>query len=296
MVKNILTRSISILAKFPIKLWGISLLSSVITTIITLAGLSVPIITVPIVLTISTGMSVIFLNGYNGETPETPQLFDGFKKENFLRVCGGSCWTKLWQTIWAFVPIAGIVKAYQYAFTPFILMKKPEIGATQAIKESMRLTKGYKGMMFLTDVCVVLAIVLVYIILGALSAIPFLGGLFAIILFLFMLAVGLFYSLFMGLIKAGFYDAAQNPSTVYTRYGAVTPASNAAQGTDWICDTCHAVNGGGTNYCRACGRPNPANAPKIPVTPVTPAADTTTDTAADTSADASAGTSTGDNE
>ncbi len=41
-----------------------------------------------------------------------------------------------------------MIKAIEFAFTPYILISRPEIRATQAIKESKRLTKGHRGKLF----------------------------------------------------------------------------------------------------------------------------------------------------
>ena len=41
-----------------------------------------------------------------------------------------------------------MVKTVEYAFTPYILISRPEIRATRAVKESKRLTKGHRGKIF----------------------------------------------------------------------------------------------------------------------------------------------------
>ena len=44
--------------------------------------------------------------------------------------------------------IPGIIKAFSYAMTPYILVEHPEMSANQAINESMRLMKGHKFDLF----------------------------------------------------------------------------------------------------------------------------------------------------
>jgi uncharacterized membrane protein len=44
--------------------------------------------------------------------------------------------------------IPGIVKAFAYSMTPFILADSPNVRATDAIKLSMRMTQGHKGGIF----------------------------------------------------------------------------------------------------------------------------------------------------
>lgn len=275
MVKNVITRSFSVLAKCPVKLWGLSLLCSILTCIVNVLGWTVPIITIPLVLTITAGMSVIYLNGYNGIMPDTPQLFDGFRKENFARVCGGVCWQALWQIIWLFVPIANIVKLLQYSFTPFILMKRPEIGALEAIKISKKETYGLKAKMFFTNIIIYIAVWAAGAILALFAAIPYIGVLFSLILFLYIIACVLFLPLFMGLVLAGFYEEAQHPEryarNMYTynnfagnnfNFNTNPPKNtenteNTESLKDWVCGECQTVNAAGTNYCRACGKANP---------------------------------------
>ncbi|MCR4924845.1 MAG: DUF975 family protein, partial [Clostridiales bacterium] len=54
------------------------------------------------------------------------------------------CWSLL------FV-IPGIIKAYSYYFTNFIVHDNPNISATDAITLSRRITKGFKGQLFVLD-------------------------------------------------------------------------------------------------------------------------------------------------
>ncbi|MCC8160160.1 MAG: hypothetical protein LIO53_02400 [Oscillospiraceae bacterium] len=209
MRNRVLGRSLSILVKFPVRLWGISLFCTAVELVVLLAGIFVPIISIPIVVTISTGMSVIYLNGYNGIVPTSAQLFDGFKKGNAQRVIGGSCWKVLWQLIWLCVPVANIVKALQYAFTPYILMQRPDVSPTEALKVSMRETRGYKARIFGAQFLVILIVALIHGILSALGVLPYIGVVAKVVLALFALATNLFLPLLQGLINAGYYDEAQ---------------------------------------------------------------------------------------
>jgi len=47
--------------------------------------------------------------------------------------------------------IPAIIKYYSYSMTPFVLADCPNVKATEAIKKSMKLTKGYKGKLFVLD-------------------------------------------------------------------------------------------------------------------------------------------------
>lgn len=59
-----------------------------------------------------------------------------------------SLFTFLWSLLFV---IPGIVKSYSYAMTPYILLDRPELSATEAIKESERMMKGHKMELFILD-------------------------------------------------------------------------------------------------------------------------------------------------
>ena len=54
----------------------------------------------------------------------------------------------LW-TLLFYIP--GIVKSYSYAMTPYILLDKPELSATDAITESRKMMNGHKMELFILD-------------------------------------------------------------------------------------------------------------------------------------------------
>ncbi|MCD8048141.1 MAG: hypothetical protein LUG52_00780 [Clostridia bacterium] len=214
MIKKVLGKSMTVLSEFPVRLWGISLLCSVVRLLVVLTGILVPIISIPISLTIATGMSVIYLNGYNGIVPTASQLFDGFKKENAQRVIGGSCWLALWQFIWFFIPVVNVIKLLQYSFTPYILMQRPDVSPTDALKVSIQETRGYKAPLFGAMLIVVVIEAVITGLLKALATLPSVGIIFNVLLVLFGIIVNLFVPLLMGIIRAGFYDEAQKAKTL----------------------------------------------------------------------------------
>ncbi|MCH5213500.1 MAG: hypothetical protein J1G06_10840 [Oscillospiraceae bacterium] len=270
MVGYVLKKSLSVLAKKPVVLWGVSLLCAIISLLVATAGSAVPLIAIPIILTLSAGMSAVYLDGYNERTVSSKQLFKGFSKDCLLRVTGGMCWYYLWVLIWELVPVVGIIKAYSYRFTPYILITRPEVDATDALKISMMETKGYKLMMFLTDLLIVAAIIVAMIVLALLSAIPYVGILFAVITVLFAIALVLFLPIFYGLVGAAFYQETRNGTFTAASYKPASYNTNAhptfvapvktAEDTaiqpkegDWYCAECDTLNAAGTKYCRACG-------------------------------------------
>jgi len=281
MLSTVFRKAFQVLMKKPIRLWGISLMNTLLVFLACLFGL-VPLIWIPIVITLSAGMQMVYLDGYRGKDVDCNQLFKGFS--NFKKVCGGMGWMMLWTLIWGLIPIVGFVfaciKNYAYCFTPYILMSDDEVSAVDAIKVSSEQTRGYKGKIFLADLIVYGAIFVVTFVLGLLSAIPYIGILFGLILFLFGIVAGALCPLFCGLIRAAFYvEITENPTPApayaapsafaFANVGApaqpAAPAADAApkaaaapqrpaQPGIRICPSCGApVNAG--NFCPSCGRP-----------------------------------------
>lgn len=205
---NAYKKALAVIMKKPMMLWGLSLLSGIITM---LAG----IFTAPIFFAgtavsflITCGMAKVYIDGLEGKEVNSDQLFAGFNK-SCLRIIGGMLWQNIWVIIWTLVPIVGpilgIIKSYSYRFVPYILITKPEVSATQALRLSMEMTNGKKGQMFLADLCFGAGIFVVTLVLSLFGMIPFIGILFMLVLFVFVLAVALFAPIFQGLYGAYFY-------------------------------------------------------------------------------------------
>ena len=124
------------------KIWGLSMLATVICCLIMWLGFSVPIITLPICLAISASVSAVYLKAIRGEEDYcSADIFAAFKDfATAKRVIGGMLWMLLWVFLWSLIPFAGfvfgIIKALEYSFTPYILITKPEMGAMEALNES----------------------------------------------------------------------------------------------------------------------------------------------------------------
>ena len=59
-----------------------------------------------------------------------------------------SLYTFLWSLLFI---IPGIVKSYSYAMTPYILLDRPELSPTEAIKESEKMMNGHKMDLFILE-------------------------------------------------------------------------------------------------------------------------------------------------
>lgn len=212
---NAYKKALGVLLKKPVMLWGLSLLAGIITSAISMAFGILPVVGIAAAGVISCGMCKVYIDGLFGKKVNSDQLFAGFTG-NFMRIAGGYLWMILWMGIWAMVPVVGIIKAYSYRFVPYILITRPDVTATQALRLSMQMTKGKKGQMFLADLCFILAIG----VLGALCAIPVLGILFMLV----MIVVALLSNIFVGLYGATFYiEACKDEKKAAAQAAEVAP-------------------------------------------------------------------------
>jgi uncharacterized membrane protein len=206
-IAEVYSRSFQFLFKKPVLLWGLSLMYTLLTTLAVMVGFMTPFLWVPVTLVLQLGMASIYLNGLRGNAISSKQMFDGFNKK-FFRNAGGMGWKSLWTFIWFMIPIAGWfvfypMKFYAYRFVPYIMLGEPDIHATDALKKSMRLTKGYKGMMFLADLIIAAGFILLSVIFGQLAR---LGGFGVFLVFLYTLAVIALLPLLLGTLGAAYYD------------------------------------------------------------------------------------------
>ena len=129
MVSGIYKKSFSALKKQPFRLWGITLLGAFLYLAACIGFIAVPAAAFCVNLLLSASLAMIFLNSYRtGLEPKTAYLFAAFRKDRIWRVLGGMAWMQLWIFLWSLIPIAGIVfgviRAYEYAFVPYILMTR----------------------------------------------------------------------------------------------------------------------------------------------------------------------------
>lgn len=209
---RIYTKAFKALMEKPIRLWGISLLGTLLICVgAALCGFSIPVLAIAVATLFTVSLAAIFLKGYQREQVHCTELFETFKDWGTIkRVLTGMGWSYLWIFLWALIPIVGpvfaVIRSYEHGLIPYILVKKPELNAIQARDLSIEKTKGHKWQMFLADLLVGAAIGVVFAILGGLSAIRYVGGFFAIIFALLYICVIALLPLFMGLVHAAFYE------------------------------------------------------------------------------------------
>lgn len=73
------------------------------------------------------------------------------KKTNYLNVVKTILLTDIYQLLWDFTIIGGIIKRYSYRLVPMILAENPNIKAKDAINLSRRMMDGNKWNLFLMD-------------------------------------------------------------------------------------------------------------------------------------------------
>lgn len=66
-------------------------------------------------------------------------------------IAGALLLTAVYQTLWAFTIVGGVVKHYAYILVPYILAENPTIGANEAIGLSRRMMRGHKWHWFVAQ-------------------------------------------------------------------------------------------------------------------------------------------------
>ncbi|MGI5850200.1 MAG: DUF975 family protein [Christensenellales bacterium] len=123
---------------------GACVLFMVIASVTTSFGLGIIFIMPPLMV----GYAFYNLRIYRGQQGDIGEMFSvGFG--DYWRNIGGILWMELFIFLWSLLfIIPGIVKALSYFMTPYILAESKSVSATDALLLSMRMTKGYKGEIF----------------------------------------------------------------------------------------------------------------------------------------------------
>ena len=243
MIFNIYGKAMSVLVRKPFVLWGISLLELFLSAVAGVLFGIIPGVAMCIGWLLSTSMTLIFLHGYRGNKVNVLMLFDCFRDWSTIkRVLCGIGWMNLWIFLWALIPVVGwifaLIRVYRYRLTPYILMQEPNVAPTEAIKLSRQRTEGWKSRMFGADVLIVVAVYVIVLILGLLARIRYIGALFGIILFLFIIACVAFLPLFIGLVHAAFYEEIKAEANGSSR-----------------CPACGTYVHAKSAFCQNCGAP-----------------------------------------
>ena len=248
----------SVLQTKPWRLWGVSLLAGLLTWLGGIGFVGVPAVAFCLDLALTGSLALLFLEAYRGNAVESRDLFTPFRREQLPHLVGGMAWMSLWVFLWFLIPVAGLVlgrmKLYAYRFTPYILLTRPDVKATEAIQVSARETQGYRGKMFLVDLLIYGALILAALLLTGLAQIPWMGPLFYTLLVVVVLLAVFLIPLFTGLIRAGFYDEVQHcleDPSYSARFAPPTPPAYTPPAAG------QQPPQPGTQYCPICGQPAP---------------------------------------
>ena len=206
-IPDVYKQVLHILSNKPIKLWGISMLGTLLAGMVPVLAI-LPIVSIPICLVLSFGLTGIYIRGSRHEEPEAEQLFCGFK--NFWKTVKVMGWKLLWVFLWGLIPIAGIfiavMKEYSYKFVPHILSEAGDISSDDALKMSAELTKGHRLKMFAADLIIILVTGIGIISFAIGTRIWPFEVFFVVLLVLWSVLIVTFIPLIMGLVSAVFYD------------------------------------------------------------------------------------------
>lgn len=100
-------------------------------------------------LPLSWGLTVSLLRNHREESVDLENLFDGFRGGRYTRVLCALFLVRLFTFLWTLLLIIpGIMKAFSYALTPYILLDEPELTARQAIARSCEIMQGRRWKLF----------------------------------------------------------------------------------------------------------------------------------------------------
>ena len=100
---------------------------------------------------VSLGYISLYLSILRGKTPTFEGSISAVTENigtKFVSTLLVMLYTFLWSLLFI---IPGIIKSYSYAMTPYILLDRPELSATDAIKESEKMMDGHKMDLFILD-------------------------------------------------------------------------------------------------------------------------------------------------
>lgn len=85
---------------------------------------------------------------YREEREITPNMFH-IAFSNYWHKVGGMVWMYILVALWSLLfVIPGLIKAFSYAMTPYILHENPELSITEAIHRSRMMMRGHKFDLF----------------------------------------------------------------------------------------------------------------------------------------------------
>ena len=134
-------------------LWLYPVLCTLLFIAVTWMANSLPLVGLLAAMPLGFGFSVAFLQFVRGEAEEDELVTRPFAVFNrYGRWLGGSMLVFAITLLWSLLLIVpGIVKAYTYAMTPFVMHDNPDMPVRECLNRSRRMMDGYKMKLFLLD-------------------------------------------------------------------------------------------------------------------------------------------------
>lgn len=146
---------------------------------------------------VGVGFTLFILNTVRGTGAATGNLLDGFAI--FWRIILLNLVRSVFVFLWSLLLIVpGIIAAYRYSLSIYILLDHPEYGVMDCIRESKALTAGRKGELFKLD--------LSFLGWQLLSSLPYVGYLISVwVTPYYMLTHAMYYERYCGNVPAPEY-------------------------------------------------------------------------------------------
>jgi uncharacterized membrane protein len=107
-----------------------------------------PIVALFITGSLMVGQFMFSLKFKRGEKPGVALLFEGFKY--YGATLGLYLWYLLWVCLWScLLIIPGFIKSISYMMCFYVMADNPRVGIKNALNISKKMTKGYKGKIFM---------------------------------------------------------------------------------------------------------------------------------------------------
>lgn len=127
--------------------WGIAIGTLIVAEIILAAATLIPLGSIILTGVVSVGLIIVYLEIVRNWQCEFGDLFKGFN--NFGTNCCCGVLTAIYTFLWSLLfVIPGIVKAYSYSMSFYILADNPNMTASEAITASRAMMDGHKADLF----------------------------------------------------------------------------------------------------------------------------------------------------
>lgn len=110
-----------------------------------------------------------FLKIRNEKTARMGEMKEIFKKGSWINVAITMLLRNIYNFLWYFTIIGGVIKMYEYRMIPYILAENPKTNRKEAFKLSKQMMKGNKWKTFLLDVSFIVWNILSVFTLGLLN-------------------------------------------------------------------------------------------------------------------------------